>query len=93
MHNTQRYALARAHIHPHTFFETIFSLIRTMADEQTQLKSENAELKTLMTELKCSIENHHKQRQKGNTTITKLQDTMSQKDKDNGDLTRTITEL
>ncbi|KAK2152359.1 hypothetical protein LSH36_330g02029 [Paralvinella palmiformis] len=64
-----------------------------MADEQTQLKSENAELKALMTELKCSVENHHKQREKGNTTITKLQDTMSQKDKDNSDITRTITEL
>ena len=65
-------------------FETLFSLIRTMADEQTLYKSENAELKVLMVEVKSSLANHHKQYHKRNTTIDKLQDKMIQKDKKMG---------
>jgi len=42
-------------------FETPFSLMRTMADEQTLRKGENAELKVLKTEVAFSLENHHKQ--------------------------------
>ena len=73
--------------------ETPFSLIRTMAGKQTLLKSENAELKVLMTEVKYSLENHHTQCQTRNKTMAKIQYTMSQKDKENGDLMRTVTEL
>jgi len=46
-----------------------------------------------MTELKSSLENHHKQYQKRNTTLARLQDAMSPKDMENWDLVRTITDL
>ena len=46
-----------------------------------------------MTELKSSLENHHKQYQKRNKTLARLQDAMSPKDMENWDLVRTITDL
>ena len=46
-----------------------------------------------MIEVKSSLENHHKQCHKRNTATDKLQHTMSQKDKENGDLMRTVTEF
>ena len=66
--------------------DSIFSLIRTMADEQTKLKSE-------MTEVKSSLDDHQKQCQTRNTTISKMQDTIAQKDKHHSELIGQLTEL